>query len=63
MAIPERIHISDLRLVGLGDDMRTVKYQMPINGLGTESSQDDQPLEFAPVFTNRFRNLYGKAEK
>lgn len=43
--------------------MQLVRYNIAKYGLGTESSLEDQPLEFSPIFTNRFRNLWGKAEK
>lgn len=43
--------------------MREIKYAPSILGLGTESSQDSQPSEYALKYQNRFRNYYGKAEK
>ena len=43
--------------------MRIVKYNVPYRGLGTEFSQSEQPPEYANVFTNRFVNVFGQAEK
>ncbi len=43
--------------------MITVEYKMPSNGLGTDFSQYERPLTFAEVYTNRFRNITGGAER
>ena len=43
--------------------MKYVKYNVPYRGLGTEFSQNDQPIEYANNFTNRFVNVFGQAEK
>lgn len=38
-------------------------YKMPQNGLGSDFSQYERPLSFAEVYTNRFRNITGGAER
>ena len=43
--------------------MKYVKYNIPYRGLGTEFSQNDQPIEYANNFTNRYVNVFGQAEK
>lgn len=43
--------------------MITVDYRMPANGLGTDFSQYERPISFASVYTNRFRNVNGSAER
>lgn len=40
-----------------------VTYRMPANGLGTDFSEFDRPISFAPIYTNRFRNITGAAER
>lgn len=40
-----------------------VTYRMPSQGLGTDFSQFDRPINFASVYTNRFRNITGGAER
>lgn len=41
----------------------SVTYQMPANGLGTDFSEFNRPLNFAATYTNRFRNITGGAER
>jgi len=43
--------------------VQLVKYKPARLGLGTESSQTLQPIEFAPEVNNRFYNLIGDLEK
>lgn len=43
--------------------MMEVYYQMPAFGLGTDFSESERPLTFAGVYTNRFRNTTGGAER
>lgn len=43
--------------------MMTADYKMPVNGLGTDFSQYDRPISFASIYTNRFRNVNGGAER
>lgn len=43
--------------------MLTVTYDLPYNGLGTDFSQFERPISFAEVYTNRFRNITGGAER
>lgn len=43
--------------------MLTAGYKIPQNGLGTDFSQYERPLTFAEVYTNRFRNINGGAER
>lgn len=43
--------------------MQIIKYKPARYGLGTESSQNLQPLDFSPEITNRFYNLLGDLEK
>lgn len=43
--------------------MKLVPIPIAKAGLATEFSQADQPIEYARVFTNRFINLLGGAEK
>lgn len=43
--------------------MIEVEYKMPNNGLGTDFSESERPLSFAGVYTNRFRNETGGAER
>jgi hypothetical protein len=43
--------------------MISVDYSMPVNGLGTDFSEFERPLTFAAVYTNRFRNINGGAER
>lgn len=38
-------------------------YNMPSQGLGTDFSQSSRPISFASIYTNRFRNQTGGAEK
>lgn len=40
-----------------------VDYDLPENGLGTDFSQFERPISFAEVYTNRFRNITGGAER
>lgn len=40
-----------------------VTYRMPTNGLGTDFSEFDRPINFASTYTNRFRNITGGAER
>lgn len=40
-----------------------VDYKIPVNGLGSDFSQFERPLSFAEVYTNRFRNITGGAER
>ena len=40
-----------------------VEYKLPESGLGTDFSQFERPLTFAEVYTNRFRNITGGAER
>lgn len=40
-----------------------VTYRMPSQGLGTDFSQFDRPINFATIYTNRFRNITGGAER
>lgn len=40
-----------------------VTYNPPANGLGTDFSNYDRPISFAQVYTNRFRNVTGGAER
>lgn len=43
--------------------MISQEYKMPSFGLGSDFSQFERPLTFAEVYTNRFRNITGGAEK
>lgn len=43
--------------------MISFDYSMPINGLGTDFSQFERPINFAESYTNRFRNINGGAER
>lgn len=43
--------------------MQTVSYKLPYQGLGTDFSEFERPLIFAKVYTNRFRNITGGAER
>ena len=43
--------------------MISVDYRLPYQGLGTDFSQYERPLTFAEVYTNRFRNINGGAER
>ena len=43
--------------------MLSVEYKMPSSGLGSDFSQYERPLTFAEVYTNRFRNINGGAER
>lgn len=43
--------------------MISVDYSMPVNGLGTDFSEFERPLTFAEVYTNRYRNINGGAER
>ncbi len=43
--------------------MISVNYKIPANGLGTDFSESERPLTFAEVYTNRFRNVTGGAER
>lgn len=43
--------------------MIEVEYKVPSNGLGTDFSESERPLTFAGVYTNRFRNVAGGAER
>lgn len=43
--------------------MRSIDYPIPPYGLGTDFSQYQRPLTFAEVYTNRFRNINGSAER
>lgn len=40
-----------------------VTYAIPANGLGTAFTEFDRPINFASVYTNRFRNITGGAER
>lgn len=40
-----------------------VTYRMPQNGLGTDFTEFDRPMNFATTYTNRFRNTTGAAER
>lgn len=40
-----------------------VTYRLPSQGLGTDFSQFDRPINFAATYTNRFRNITGGAER
>lgn len=40
-----------------------VDYEIPANGLGTDFSQYERPQSFAEIYTNRFRNVTGGAER
>lgn len=40
-----------------------VTYRMPDNGLGTDFSEFDRPINFATIYTNRFRNITGGAQR
>lgn len=40
-----------------------VTYQMPPNGLGTDFAEFNRPINFASIYTNRFRNINGGAER
>lgn len=40
-----------------------VDYSIPINGLGTDFSQFERPITFAEVYTNRYRNINGGAQR
>lgn len=40
-----------------------VTYSIPPNGLGTSFTEFDRPINFASVYTNRFRNITGGAER
>lgn len=40
-----------------------VTYRMPSQGLGTDFSEFDRPINFAATYTNRFRNITGGAER
>lgn len=39
------------------------EYPMPANGLGTDFTESQRPLNFAETYTNRFRNVTGGAER
>lgn len=43
--------------------MNSVDYKMPSNGLGTDFSESERPITFAEIYTNRFRNITGGAER
>lgn len=43
--------------------MIEIEYKMPTYGLGTDFSESERPLTFADVYTNRFRNVTGGAER
>lgn len=43
--------------------MDAYDYRMPRAGLGTDFSEYERPQDFAKVYTNRFRNVTGNAEK
>lgn len=43
--------------------MNSVDYKLPQNGLGSDFSQYERPLTFAEIYTNRFRNITGGAER
>lgn len=40
-----------------------VTYQIPPNGLGTNFSEFNRPINFASVYTNRYRNITGGAQR
>lgn len=40
-----------------------VTYRMPQNGLGTDFTEFERPINFATTYTNRFRNITGGAER
>jgi len=41
----------------------SVDYKIPSKGLGTDFSQSERPITFAEVYTNRFRNITGGAQR
>jgi len=43
--------------------VNVVDYPLPKNGLGSDFSEYERPLNFAKTYTNRFRNINGGAEK
>src|SRR4051812_13539712 len=43
--------------------MISIEYKFPVYGLGTDFSEFDRPITFATVYTNRFRNINGGAER
>lgn len=43
--------------------MIEIEYKMPSSGLGTDFSESERPLSFAEIYTNRFRNVTGGAER
>lgn len=43
--------------------MISVDYKIPSKGLGTDFSQSERPITFAEVYTNRFRNITGGAQR
>ncbi len=43
--------------------MISIDYQIPVNGLGTDFSQYDRPISYAEIYTNRFKNINGAAER
>ncbi len=43
--------------------MISVDYKIPPYGLGTDFSNYERPMTFAEVYTNRFRNINGGAER
>lgn len=43
--------------------MISIEYRVPANGLGTDFTTNERPLSFAEIYTNRFRNVTGGAER
>jgi len=43
--------------------MISIQYRLPVQGLGTDFSEYERPQTFAAVYTNRFRNITGGAER
>lgn len=43
--------------------MIIIDYKIPAQGLGTDFSEYERPLSFAEVYTNRYRNITGGAER
>jgi hypothetical protein len=41
----------------------SASYKLPAQGLGTDFSQYERPLSFAEIYTNRYRNITGGAER
>lgn len=43
--------------------MISVEYRIPSNGLGSDFTENERPINFAKTYTNRFRNITGGAER